>query len=57
MVIVALAKLKLDSLGDTLAMKKVKGLVDALAEKLKEADVETHGNTEAHYNETLKLLP
>ena len=55
MVIVALAKLKLDSLGDTLAMKK--GLVEALAEKLKEADVETHGNTQAHYNETLKLFP
>ena len=42
---VALAKSKLDSLRDILAIKRPKVLVDTLADKLTEEDVETHGNT------------
>ena len=42
---VAPAKSKLDSLRDILAIKRPKVLVDALADKLTEEDVETHGNT------------
>lgn len=38
---VGLAKFKVD----TLAIKKAKGLVDALVERLTEVEVETFGNT------------
>lgn len=42
---VGLAKFKVDTLKVTLAIKKAKGLVDALVERLTEVEVETFGNT------------
>ena len=39
------AKLKVDTIGDTLAMKKANRLLDALVYRLVEKEVETRGNT------------
>ena len=38
-----LAKLKVNTLGVTLSMKKAKGLLDALAERPAQVEVETFG--------------
>ena len=39
------AKLKVDTIGDTLAMKKANRLLDALVYRLVEKEVQTLGNT------------